>query len=104
MSATTNSFVPAALFNSLGAKKKSVSATRQQSTNEPGSANEPEGRVWKLSAPEIPPVSERVELFILLLCFILALAMIIGFLLEMSHLLNTDALEHVANKMLRAGA
>jgi hypothetical protein len=104
MSATTNAFVPAEPLFRPGTKEKSISAARQQSTNEPRSAYNPERRFWKLSAQAVSPKSERVELFILLLCLILALAVTVGCFLEMSHLLNADPLEHVAKKALGGGA
>jgi hypothetical protein len=62
---------------------------------------EPERRLWKLTTSANPKKLAIVELFVLALFLILACAGIVFSFAELSHLLQTDAVGHVAMRAIR---
>jgi hypothetical protein len=62
---------------------------------------EPERRLWKLTTSANRKKLAIVELFVLALFLILACAGIVFCFAELSHLLQTDAVGHVAMRAIR---
>ena len=65
------------------------------------SLNEPEARLWKVSAQQSSHGAAIIELFVLAVFLLTALLLIAGCFFELYQLLQTDALGHVARKALQ---
>ena len=61
-----------------------------------------EQRLWKLSAQAVAPQFAMVELFVLALFLVVALVGVASCFAELAHLLDSDAIGHVAMRI--AGA
>ncbi len=103
MSAIIKFVAPAGLLFQPVEQKKSVSADREAKLSSPSSICAPERRFWKLAAQASPNFA-IIEGFVLVLFLVLALASIVACFGELSHLLESDALGHVAMKAIGRGA
>jgi hypothetical protein len=81
------------------AKEKPSLVKQREKTIRPSSISEPEQRLWKLSAYATSPKSAIIELFILALFLTLALAATIDCFAELSRLLQSEAIEHIAARI-----
>jgi hypothetical protein len=91
--------VPGELLHRPGAREKPSPAERKEKAVQPSAVGEPEQRLRKLSARSAWPKSEIIELFVLLLFLALALGATIDCFAELSRLLRSDAIEHVAARI-----
>jgi hypothetical protein len=65
---------------------------------------EPEQQLWKLSAQAGSPKFAMIELFVFMLCLVVALVGIVGCFGELSRVLESDAIGYVAMKAINGGA
>ena len=100
MSIITYSFAPAGLLTGYGTTEKEVSAARRAPKKQALTANEPEHRLWKLTASVAQPRIVKVHLLILFLFLTLAVVSTVACFSELSRLITTNAVEHVAEKAL----
>jgi hypothetical protein len=84
--------------------EKSAAATQKEKSTEPRTVGEPERRFWKPLARRTSQTFATIELFFLVGFLILALAEILGCFAELYHLLDSDAVKHVAAKAINGGA
>jgi hypothetical protein len=84
------------------AKKESLFANREPKQIRLSSIDEPEHPLWKLSAQAVPARLAIVELFVLVLFLVGILVGVISCVTELSHLLESDAIGHVAMKAIGA--
>ena len=96
-------FVPPAELLFQPADKKSPFANREPKPVRLSPSYEPEQRLWKLSAQAVSPQFAVIELFVLVLFLVVALIGVISCFAELSHLLGTDAIGHVAMKVVSGG-
>jgi hypothetical protein len=104
MSAIIKFVAPAELLFQPVEEKKRVSANREARLPSPSSICEPERRFWKLAARTASPKFAIIEGLVLGLFLVLALVAIVACFGELSHLLESDALGHVAMKAIGGGA
>jgi hypothetical protein len=103
MSVITHRFAPAGLLFPPVEEPKQVFANREPGLAESSPICEPERRFWK---PPVRPADRMfgmIELFVLVLFLTLALAGIASCFLELSHLLQSDAVGQVAAKAINGG-
>jgi len=93
-------FVGLAELSFHPANNKSVVANREVEPLEPSPICEPEPKFWKLSAGTTAPKSAFIEMFVLVLFLLLGAVAIISCFAELSYLLNSDAIGHVAAKAI----
>jgi hypothetical protein len=93
---TTEHFVRAHLLHRERPTTKSLAQK-----NRVDIAAQPETRLWKVTAQAVPPKVGKVELIVLSLFLIVAASAIILSVQELSVLMNSNALEHVAAKALQ---
>ena len=98
----TIQFVPSAELLFEPAKKESPFANREPKQIRLSSIDEPEHPLWKLSAQAVPARLAIVELFVLVLFLVGTLVGVISCVTELSHLLESDAIGHVAMKAIGA--
>jgi hypothetical protein len=96
-------FAPPAEVLFQPAEKKSLFAKREPKPIRLSSICEPEQRLWKLSAQAVSPRFAMVELFVLALFLVAALVGIVSCFTELSHLLESNAVGHVAAKAIGGG-
>jgi hypothetical protein len=65
---------------------------------------EPEARLWKLSTEAVGPKFTLIESFALLLLLMITLSVIGGCFVELSHLLQSDALRRVTVQAIQPAA
>jgi hypothetical protein len=97
--AITNFVAPTELFFQPAKKKfrfENPEAKQSRST----STLEPEWRLWKLSAQTVSPQYALIESLIVLLLLVVALAAIGSCLVELPHLLQSDAIGRVVTKAI----
>lgn len=82
------------------AEKRSLFANREPKPSRSGSICEPEQRLWKLSAQAVSPTFAMIELFVLVLFLVFALIGVVSCFAELSHLLENDAIGHVATRAI----
>jgi hypothetical protein len=70
----------------------------------PSSKAVPEERLWKLSQPAASAKAALIELAFLLLVLAMVMAAITGCWTELLHLVQSDAIGHVAARALGGGA
>jgi hypothetical protein len=63
---------------------------------------QPEQRFWKLSAQPVSPKAAVIESFVLILFLIVALVSVTSCCTELFHLIDSDAIGHVAMKAIGA--
>ena len=97
-------FVPPAELLFQPTKKESLFANREPKPVRLSPSYEPEQRLWKLSAQAVSSRFAVIEIFVLMLFLAVALAGIIGCFAELSHLLESDAVGHVAMRVVSGGA
>jgi hypothetical protein len=101
MSAITNFVQPAELlFQPI--EKKGPFANRELKPIRLSSIGEPEQRFWKLSAQPVSPEIAVIESFVLILFLIVALVSVTSCFTELSHLLDSDAIVHLAMRAIGA--
>jgi hypothetical protein len=96
----TIQFVPSAELLFEPAKKESPFANREPKPIRPSSIHEPEQRLWKLSAQAVSSQFAMIEFFVLALFLAAGLTEIISCFAELSHLLDSDAIGHVAMRVI----
>ena len=64
----------------------------------------PEERLWKLAQPAVSTKTALIELAFLLLVLAMVMAAITGCCTELFHLVQSDAIGHVAARVLGGGA
>ena len=100
MSAITEPFTRAEfLFRREEEKKAAV----RRVENSPTTVCEPERRLWKLSSSVSSTKLVTIEFFALVLFLILACAGIVTGFAELSHLLQSDAVGHIATQAINGG-
>lgn len=96
-------FVPPAELLFQPADKKSPFANRKLRPIRLSPIVEAEPRFWRLSARAVSPKLALIELFVLVLFLVVALVGVISCFAELSHLLGSDAIGHVAMKVVSGG-
>jgi hypothetical protein len=99
MSTKTEYFQPAEFLCQPDARDKRTTAKRHEK-NLTTAVSEQERRLWKLTASANPKKLAIAELFVLALFLIMACAAIVFCFAELSHLLQTDAVGHVAMRAI----
>jgi hypothetical protein len=84
--------------------EKSAVATRKEKTTEPGTIHEPERRFWTPPVRGASQTFATIEVFVLVVFLILALTGILSCFAELYHLLDSDAVRHVAAKAINEDA
>jgi hypothetical protein len=97
-------FIPPAEVLFQPADKKSLFANRELRPIRLSPICEPEQRFWQLSARAVSPKLAMIELFVLVLFLVVALVGVVSCFGELSLLLNSDAIGHVAMKVASGGA
>ena len=85
-------------------QRESVFAKPESKPIRPGSIRAPEERFWKLPGQAVSFRVAMIELFVLVLFAVVALAGVISCFAELSRLLGSDAIQHVAARVVRAGS
>ena len=96
-------FVPPAELLFQPTKKESLFANREPKPFRLSPSYEPQQRLWKLSAQTVPSQFAVIELFVLMLFLAVALVGVISCFAELSHLLESDAVGHVAMRVVSGG-
>ena len=101
MSTITERFTPTEfLFRPAEEKKTSV----KRAETSPAAVCEPECRLWKLSNSVSSTKLVTIELLALVLLLILAGAGIVAGFAELSHLMQSDAVGHIATQAINGGS
>jgi hypothetical protein len=95
-------FVPSAEVLFQPADKESLFANREPKPIRPSSIHEPEQRLWKLAPQAVSPKIAVIESFVLVLFLIVALVSVASCFTELSHLLDSDAIGHLAMRAIGA--
>ena len=93
----TQNFMPAHLL--VRPKPEEKPATEQKES--PESTVEPETRLWKLTAETVKPKLVRSELLILSVFLAVVLSATVVSVQELSRLMRSNAIEHVAARALQ---
>jgi len=96
-------FVPPAEVLFQPADKKSLFASPELRPIRLSSICEPEQRFWQ-PAQAVSAKSAIIDLFVLVLFLLVALVGVASCFAELSHLLDSDAIGHVAMKVASGGA
>jgi len=88
------------LFRPAEEKKTPV----KRAENSPAAVCEPERRLWKLSNSVSSTKVLTIELFALVLLLILAAAGIVAGFAELSYLMQSDAVGHIATQAINGGS
>jgi hypothetical protein len=83
--------------------EKSAAATQKEKATEPGTIGEPERRFWEPPVRGASQTRATIEIFVLVVFLLLALAGILSCSAELYYLLKSDALGHVAAKAVNGG-
>jgi hypothetical protein len=97
-------FVPPAELLFQPGEKESLFADRELRPVRLGLIGESEPRFWRLSAQAVSPKVAMIEIFVLMLFLAVALVGVISCFAELSHLLESDAVGHVAMRVVSGGA
>ena len=103
MSAIMKLVAPAELLFQPGEEKENAATKEEAKRVGPSSLCKPEAKFWKLSSEATVPQVVRIELFVLALFLLIAVVAIMSCLTELSHLLEGDAIRHVAAKAISGG-
>ncbi len=98
MSAIVKLVAPAELLFQSGEQKENAATKQEAKRVGPSSLCKPEAKFWKLSS-EARQVA-RIEMFVLALFLLIAVVAIMSCFTELSHLLEADAIGHVAAKAI----
>jgi hypothetical protein len=79
------------------------STTKPQTKGKKSLVCEPERRFWKLSEQAVSPKFAMIEMLVLVLFLVVALVGIASCFSELSHLLESDAIGHVAMRAVSGG-
>ena len=93
-------FVPSAEALFPPAEEKSLFANQESGPIRLSPVCEPEQRLWKLSTRAVSSRFIMVELFVLVLFLSVALVGIVSCFAELSHLLGSDSIGHVAMRAI----
>jgi hypothetical protein len=104
MSSSVIQYAPTALLIPPAEKKKSAFSTPKTKTIQLSPNPEPETRLWKIAGRPVSRTRAVVELLVLAVCFLAALVAITDGFVELSHLLQTDSVGHVAAKAINGDA
>jgi hypothetical protein len=85
-------------------KKESLFANRELRPIRPGLIGESEPRFWRRPARAVSPKLALIESFVLVLFLVVALVGVISCFAELSHLLESDSVEHLAMRVVSGGA
>ena len=103
MSAIMKFVAPADLSFQPADKKESLFPNREKKPIRLSPICEPEQRLWKLFVQEGSSKFAMIELFLLMLFLVVAFVAITSCFAELSHLLLSDAIGHVAMKAVNGG-
>ena len=103
MSAILKLVAPAELLFQPGEQKENAAGKEEAKRVGPSSLCKPEAKLWNLSSKAPVPQVVRIEMFVLALFLLIAVVAIISCFTELSHLLEGDAIEHVAAKAISGG-
>ena len=103
MSAIVKFVAPAELLFQPGNEKENAATKEDAKRVGPSSPCEPEGKFWKLSAKAPVPQVARIEMLVLTLFLLIAVLAVISCFIELSRLLEGDAIRHVAAKAISGG-
>ena len=101
MSAIVEFVPPAELLFQPGEKER-LFANRELRPVRLGLIGESEPRFWRLSAPAVPSQFAVSEFFVLMLFLAVALVGVLSCFAELAHLLDSDAIGHVAIRIAAA--
>jgi hypothetical protein len=100
MSTLVKQFVPTQLLFQPGEKRKTASAIPEARAINRTSPAEPEVHLWKVSTRTASEEHWIIGLAVLVLLLAIATAGVIYGFVELTHLLQTDAVGHVAAKAI----
>jgi hypothetical protein len=100
MSTLVEQFVPTQLLFQPGERRKSASAIPEARAINRTSPAEPEVRLWKVCTRAASEEHGIIGLVVLVLLLAIATAGVIYGFIELTHLLQTDAVGHVAAKAI----
>jgi hypothetical protein len=103
MSTLVNQFVPTQLLYQPGEKRKTVCAISEARAINRTPPAEPEVRLWKVSTRAASEEHWIIGLVVFVLLLAIATAGVIYGFGELTHLLQTDAVGHVATKAINLG-
>jgi hypothetical protein len=99
--ATIILFTPATSLPEVAEKQNCALTIRRTKAIRVSTLNEPEARLWKVSAQQGSLGAAIIEPFVLAVFLLTALLLMAGCFVELYQLLQTDALGHVARKALQ---
>jgi hypothetical protein len=100
MSTLVEQFVPTQLLYQPSERRKSASAIPEARAINRTSPAEPEARLWKVCTRAASEEHGIIGLVVLVLLLAIATAGVIYGFIELTHLLQTDAVGHVAAKAI----
>ena len=100
MSTLVKQFVPTQLLFQPGEKRRTASAIPEARAIKRTSPAEPEVRLWKVCTRAASEEHGIIGLVVLVLLLAIATAGVIYGFVELTHLLQTDAVGHVAAKAI----
>jgi hypothetical protein len=103
MSTLVKQFVPTQLLYQPGEKRKTAFAIPKARAINRTSPAEPEVRLWKVCTRTASEEHGIIGLVVLVLLLAIATAGVIYGFVELTHLLQTDAVGHVATKAINLG-
>ena len=98
MPATIIPFTSATTLFQPTEKRNPALTSRRTKRSRVSSRNEPEARLWKVCARQSSLGQTIIELFVLTVFLLIALALVVGCIVELQQLLQTDAIGHVATE------
>ena len=102
MSTITERFAPAEFLFRPATQEKTPPNKRAE--KRPTTVCEPERRLWKLSSSVNSTKFASIELVVLVLFLVLAsIGIVVGFA-ELSHLVQSDAVGHIATQAINGGS
>jgi hypothetical protein len=101
MSAIIKFAEPAELYFQ-SARSTNRMALREAQPMQWTSMHEPERRLWKLTTQAVSPSVARFESFLLVLQLFIALVVMSSCFIQSSHLLQSDAIQHIVTKAILA--
>jgi hypothetical protein len=104
MSSSVIQYAPASLLFPPAEKKKRTFSTQRTKAIHPRPNPEPETRLWKLAGRPVSRLRTTVEYVILAIFFLAAFASITDGFVALSHLVQTNSIEHVAAKAINGDA
>ncbi len=104
MSAINELTTSAELLFQPADEKEHASINQEAKFNRPDAICESEPQWWKLPARVATPKFGIIEMFVLVLFLFVTVIAIISCFVELSHLLDSDALGHLAAKAFKGGA